>query len=360
MLGKLIAALRRSRHDRRGADLEARATALVERGIAHHAAGEPADAAICFERALVLAPHSVPALHGRAVMHHLAGDQDDAVALCDEVLAQAPRHVDAWCTRASAERARGRLDQALAGFRAAAAIAPRADLAAAIGGILFQQGRIEEALAETARALALDPQSDTAHSNRLFMLNHDTRLDAEAVAQAHFDWGRQVEARKAGARLPVEFDPAPDRRLRVGYVSADLRQHSVAFFIAPVLEHHDHTQVEVFCYDNQPGLGDPFTRRLMPLADHWIRTVALDDDALAARIRADRIDILVDLSGHTGGNRLPVFAMKPAPVAATWFGYMNTTGLSTVDYRISDAALCPPGSERFYSEAIVRLPSAAA
>jgi predicted O-linked N-acetylglucosamine transferase (SPINDLY family) len=116
----------------------------------------------------------------------------------------------------------------------------------------------------------------------------------------------------------------------------------------------------VVCYDNQDRQVDSYTLRLRAHADHWVRTVHLDDDALAERIRADRIDILVDLSGHTGGNRLPVFAMKPAPVTATWFGYMNTTGLSTMDYRISDAGLCPPGCERFYSEAIIRLPSAAA
>ncbi len=338
------------------AHASATATAWIERGIAHTGAGDLADAVIAFERALAIEPASIPALHGRAVLDHLAGENAEAIELCDQVLARAPAHLDAWCTRALAARALGRLDEALAGFRNAVAIEARSGLISCVAGILFQQGWIEEAIAEIDRALAADPEADFIHSNRLFMLNHDPRVGRETLARAHLDWGRGVEARTAATRTAHTNDRDPARRLRVGYVSADLRSHSVAFFIAPVLEHHDRDAVEIFCYDNQGGHGDAFTKRLRALADHWIRVSTLDDDATAARIRADRIDVLVDLSGHTGGNRLPVFARKPAPVSASWFGYMNTTGLTTIDYRITEAAFCPPGSEPYYSETLFRVP----
>ena len=336
------------------------ATRHVEAGIESLKAGDHAAAAVAFEQALALVPASVPALHGRATMHHMAGEDEEAIALCDEVLVQAPQHIDAWCTRAFASRSLGRLEDALAGFRRAVAIEARPSLISCVAGILFQQGRIAESVAEFDRAIVADPEADFIHSNRLFVLNHDPRIDRESLARAHFEWGRAVEARTAAARLPHDNSRDPARRLKVGYVSADLRLHSVAFFLYPVLQHHDHAAVEIYCYDNQSGRGDSFTERLRQHADHWVRIDQLDDAAFAARIRADRIDILVDLSGHTGGNRLPVFAMKPAPVQASWFGYMNTTGLATIDYRITDPVLCPPGSAAYYSETLFRLPSTAA
>lgn len=334
--------------------------AWVDRGIAQANAGETGGAALAFERALGIDPASIPALHGRAVMHHLAAEYAEAIEVLDRVLAQAPAHLDAWSTRGFAAVALGRLDEALASFRRAVAIEARPGLMSCAAGILFQQGRIEDAMAEIELAIAADPEADFIHSNRLFMLNHDTRIGRAALARAHFDWGRSVEARVASARHAHCNDRDPARRLRIGYVSADLRLHPVAFFIAPVLEHHDHAAVEVFCYDNQSGHGDAFTERLRAFADHWIRVSNLDDDAMTARIRADRIDVLVDLSGHTGGNRLPVFARKPAPVSASWFGYMNTTGLTTIDYRITEAAFCPLGSEPYYSETLFRVPVTAA
>ena len=360
MLGRLLGAIGKRLAPDRAVDPARAATRWVEQGIAHNNAGELADAAICFERALALDPASIPALHGRATMHHLAGDHADAISLCDEVLAQAPGHAQAWITRAVAARALGNLDDALQAFRRAVELQPQAELISCVGGILFQQGHIEEALIHMDRAIAMDPLADAIHSNRLFILNHDPRLSPTQIAQQHFAWGRVLEARLAAARTPHGNDPDPDRRLKIGYVSADLRTHSVAFFLAPVLERHDRSRFEVTCYDNHAGPGDDFTKRLMSMSGHWVKVAGLDDAALARRIREDRIDILVDLSGHTGGNRLPVFAMKPAPVAATWFGYMNTTGLTSIDYRLSDACLCPPGCEARYSESIYRLPHAAA
>jgi predicted O-linked N-acetylglucosamine transferase (SPINDLY family) len=155
---------------------------------------------------------------------------------------------------------------------------------------------------------------------------------------------------------PHSNDRSRERRLRIGYVSSDFRQHSVGYFIEPVLAHHNHDRFEIFCYSNDIK-EDEVTGRLQSYADHWRRLIGLSDEQAANQIRADRIDILIDLSGHTRGNRLLVFARKPVPVQVTWLGYPTTTGLSTMDYRLTDGFADPVGmTEHFHSEQLVRLP----
>ena len=146
----------------------------------------------------------------------------------------------------------------------------------------------------------------------------------------------------------------PDKRLKVGYVSPDFRQHSVRNFLEPLLAHHDKRLVEVYAYA-ELTVEDGVTARYRGYADHWIPTVGLSDDALAERIRSDGIDILLDLAGHTAKNRLKVFARKPAPVSLSWMGFGYTTGLSAIDYLLTDAASAPDGSEDLFSEQPWRL-----
>jgi protein O-GlcNAc transferase len=149
------------------------------------------------------------------------------------------------------------------------------------------------------------------------------------------------------------------RRLRVGYVSPDLRRHSASYFIEPLLAHHDKGEVEVFAYA-QVAMEDAVSARFKGYVDHWCNTVGMSDEALAGRIRADGIDVLVDLAGHTVGNRLLVFARKPAPVQVSWLGYGYTTGLEAMDYLLADEVFAPPGCEALFSEEVVRLPLVAA
>ena len=191
-------------------------------------------------------------------------------------------------------------------------------------------------------------------SNLLFALNYQEAASAADVFAQHLAWA----ARHGGTLPRVTTNPQPsdtERTLRVGYVSADLRSHSVAYFLEPLLEARDRAAIHVTCYSNSTG-GGATTDRLRALSDAW-RVIADKDDAEAeALIRADQIDILVDLSGHTRGNRLPLFARRVAPIQVSYLGYPNTTGLATMDYRLTDAWADPVGlTEGLYTEVLVRL-----
>jgi predicted O-linked N-acetylglucosamine transferase (SPINDLY family) len=217
-----------------------------------------------------------------------------------------------------------------------------------------------QTIAAFDRAIARDPAVSQWRSDRLFALNHFNLIGRQALFDEHRRWGESQELRLASARMPWANDANPERKLRVGYVSADLREHAVAFFIDGIFTHSDRGQFELHCFDASPFQEDVVTARLRTKVHRWHRVNALDDDGLAALIRSLQIDILVDLSGHTAHNRLLVFARKPAPVQVSWFGYMNTTGLSTIDYRLTDGFLDPIGeSDRFYTERLFRIPSMA-
>jgi predicted O-linked N-acetylglucosamine transferase (SPINDLY family) len=202
----------------------------------------------------------------------------------------------------------------------------------------LEQGKIEEAVAACRQAVKLRPDLGEARSNLAFSLNFVDHISAGEVFETHREWDI-----RHGRPMPDSVytnDRSIGRRLKIGYVSADFRLHSVAYFLEPLLRSHDRGRLEVFCYSD---VSAPDT--------------ATAHDALADRIRNDGIDILVDLAGHTSKNRLPVFARKPAPVQVTWLGYPNTTGLDAMDYRLVDAVTDPEGeADAFASEALVRLP----
>lgn len=227
-------------------------------------------------------------------------------------------------------------------FRAAIKIKPEsADAHSNLGHTLLREGRVAEAIAHYEFAVAAKPASAPLHSNLLLALHYQSNLDAAWLFDQHLAWSR-----RHAPPLPVETprhsnSPNPSRRLKVGYVSADLRDHPVGRFLLPLLQQHDRQAFSVYCYSGTTE-RDTLTSELQRHATAWHETTGVDDDALASLIRGHGIDVLVDLSGHTGGNRLPVFARKPAPIQATWLGYPNTTGLATIDYRITDVHADPP------------------
>lgn len=217
------------------------------------------------------------------------------------------------------------------------------------------QGKLQDALASHREALRLKPNEAKYYSNYLLTLHYDPEQKARSLFTEHRRWGG-LHARLAVVPDAYANEAEPSRRLRIGYVSADFRNHSVAYFFEPLLSGHDPAVVETFCY-SAVRHPDAVTHRLEAMAHHWRSISGMTDADVFDVVQEDGIDILIDLAGHTAGNRLGVFAQKPAPLQITWLGYPSTTGLPTMDYRFTDTWADPPGvSEQFHTEALVRLP----
>ncbi len=325
-------------------------------GAAHTALGQLAPAVESCRRALDLDPACSEAHHHLGAALHAQGRLQQAEESYRQAVAAQPDFIEAWLNLGNVLDAGGRLSEAEACYRRSAAI--RADYPEApynLGNVLFRQGRVGEAVSSYRQTLAIRPLSVEAHSNLLMALEYDPECDRETLFQEYCAWDARHARPHAAMFLSHPNDPDPDRPLRVGYVSADFRNHPVALYLEPVLRAHDRAQIEVFCYSNN-ALEDRVTERLRAQAGHWRSIVGVSDTEAAAQVRADGIDILCDLSGHTGGNRLLLFARKPAPVQVTWMGYPGTTGLRAMDYILVNECVCPAGNERFFAEKVMHLP----
>jgi predicted O-linked N-acetylglucosamine transferase (SPINDLY family) len=251
-------------------------------------------------------------------------------------------------------------EAAVASYTAALSIQPAyPEVLGNLGDILKNQGQLDEAIASLRASLALKPDYVQAFSNMLLAMQYHSVYTSAEVFAEHLRFGQLYES-PLKPHWPHHSNLRdPQRRLKIGYVSGDFRNHSVAFFIEPVLETHDKSNFEIFAYYNYT-VHDQVTERLSKTVDHWLSCADMSDDQFAERIRLDGIDILVDLSGHTGYHRLLTFARKPAPLQLTWIGYQATTGLTAMDYRITDASMDPPGTtEQFHTETLLRIPSSA-
>jgi predicted O-linked N-acetylglucosamine transferase (SPINDLY family) len=224
-----------------------------------------------------------------------------------------------------------------------------------LGDVRFELALIDEAIAAYREALVREPRLLRAHSSLLFALAH-REDDPRALLDEHRRWGARANARPPGPARAFSNSREAARRLRVAYLSADFRAHAISMFIEPILAGHDPAQIEVYCYDNAPS-KDGVAARLRGYAATWRDIQRLDSAALAAQAHADCIDILVELCGHTAGNRLTDLAQRLAPVQATYLGYHGSTGLAAMDYRITDALADPPGqTENDYVERLARMP----
>jgi predicted O-linked N-acetylglucosamine transferase (SPINDLY family) len=239
--------------------------------------------------------------------------------------------------------------------RRAVGLAPDlADGWALLGSVLSAQGRHVDAVAVYRKALDLVPGFDAAWSGMLLSMNYAPDFTAQEVFEAHLRWAQRFA--NLVRQPPARAAASTGRRIRLGYISGDLCQHPVAFFLEPILRHHDRSRFEVFCY-HTGRKQDAVTARLKAQSEHWRAVSHLPDPDLERTLREDALDILVDLSGHTEGERLAVLAQRVAPVQATYLGYPNTTGLPAMDYRITDARADPPGeADRLHVEKLVRLP----
>lgn len=321
------------------------ADAWMNEGNALRALGRPRDALAALEKAAAIAPGHALILCNRGLAKLDLNDADGAVADIAVADAAMPGVAALRENLGVALKAANRPIAALSVFRAnnspSGAASVRQDLLDHAG-----------AMADYATALAREPGRSDIESNRLFTANYDPAANAAEIKALYAEWG----ARRARAPLAIAPDFAPERRLRIGFVSADFRHHSARHFLWPLLAHFPRGHATLVAFVNFPGDGDAWTTRYRGVFDEWHAIADLGDDAAAAAIAAAKIDVLVDLSGHSQGNRLGVFARKPAPVQATWLGYGGTTGLAAIDWYIGDERLVPPGAEAAFVERVWHLP----
>lgn len=322
-------------------------------GIAEGSLGHPREARRHFDRAVEADPSSAAAWSNLGAALQRLGDPQGAYTCLNKAIALDADYAMAHANLGWILRDQYRLDEAIAASRRAVAIEP--DMAVPysnLGSALMIQTRHAQAFEAYGKSLDIDPGDDATWSSYLFALNYRDDLTPAEVVQAHRDWG----ARKAGIE-PLARAPrtrSADERLVVGYVSPDLRDHPVGLLVEPIVTHHDRSRFEVRCYSHGTS-ADATTARIRASADEWVETGDLDDASAAARIHADRVDILIDLSGHTAGNRLGVFAHKPAPMQVSYAGYVTTTGLDTMDFVVHDGVTRSPEAEAGYSERVLTL-----
>lgn len=318
------------------------------------------EAALVLEKALALQPDYVSAWKSLGIVRREQGDTGGARFCFTQGLAVAPNDAALWVNLGKLHTTSYEYDLAIGCYRRALRLNPcdRADVLNHLAIVQCCIGRISDAISSYDQAIALASvreQRICYASNRLLTLHYLPGLAPDEIARDHRAWRERCFPSVPGQYSALNSDP--NRRLRVGYVSSDLRMNAVLFFIQPVLAAHDPAQVKVFCYANVKN-PDTATRQLQEGYGIAWRDIAGQGDADAAQlIRDDGIDILVDLSGHAGDNRLPLFGLHPAPIQVTWIGYPDTTGLPAMDYRITDAKADPPGmTEHLHTEELIRLP----
>jgi predicted O-linked N-acetylglucosamine transferase (SPINDLY family) len=331
--------------------------ALIVQSSVLEALGKSRQAIAALRTALALQPEDAGGWSSLASMLDGVGDTEEAIAAIRAALRLQPQDAGSWFNLASMLHKTARPDEAEEALARALEDEPGnlAGLELSVG-ILRDQGRIEEALVAVRKIIEREATAWRQRSFELMMMNFVEGIPNDELARRHVEFGRDLEA-----AVPVRFEHRadrgdPQRRLRVGYLSSDLLLHPVSFFLAPVLEHHDRSRVEVFCY-SFAGKSDPMTERVRKATDQWRDVTEMADTELADAIHADGIDVLVDLMGHTGLARLAVFCQRPAPVQVGWLGYLNTTGLSRMDFRLCDVRTDPPAiSQPFHTERLVALP----
>jgi protein O-GlcNAc transferase len=319
--------------------------------------GRMEEAADCFRKAVQFKPDHFEALNNLGTVFQVAGDFDQAIECYKKSLARNPKYAEAHSNMGNSLKNKGQHTEAVVSYRRALQEQPsNGRFLNNLAQTLADAGEYQESMDAFDRAIAAEPQNPMIFSSRLYAMHFAPQIDPEKMFQEHLDWDMRFGAPLRGEIKPHQNDRNPDRRLRIGYVSADFREHPVANFLESFLPFHDAPKFEIFAYADfrKP---DERTARFERMVARWRNITAMPDERVANLIRDDRIDILVDLAGHTSGNRLLVFARKPAPIQISYVGYPDTTGLSAMDYRITDAHADPPGAtERFHGEQLLRMP----
>ncbi len=310
-----------------------------------------------FNAALAINPRAAGILAQRGRLHLQTGDFPRSEADFDAALAIDPHLEAAWCGKAHVNVLAGSVMQAISACQKALELNPSSEVALTwLGACFAKQGEIAAAIEHFDRALAIRPDYEDAITKKIFALDFLPDADLADLQKARRSWwdaiGTNIEQRTLP---PRSLDP--QRRIVVGYVSSDFRNHSAALAFGPILRCRDHAAFEVICYSCSP-IRDEVTAKFQSLVDSWVDAWRLSDDELTDRIEADKVDVLVDLSGHTAGNRLAVFARKPAPIQISAWGCATGTGLRTMDYLFSDPILVPEAARSLFAEKFYDLPCA--
>jgi len=314
------------------------------------------EAVACYRRALQLRPDDYRVLNNLGVALKDQGQLEEAIACYRQVLQLRPDDVEPHNNLGVAFCEQGAPSQAVACYRRALQLNPAdTELHYNLGTACKDQGDLDEAIACYRRALELKPDYVAAHSSLLATLSYRAGVTPRELAEAHAEFDRRHAAPLGGTFAPQENVRDRYGPLRLGFVSPDLRRHPVAYFLVRTLENLDQQRQPTICYSDH-AFEDDWTRRFQAAATRWRNVSAMSDQRLAEQIRADRIDVLFDLAGHTAHNRLLMFARKPAPIQITWIGYEGTTGLAAMDYLLADRHVVPEGAECNYRERVLRMP----
>jgi predicted O-linked N-acetylglucosamine transferase (SPINDLY family)/cytochrome c-type biogenesis protein CcmH/NrfG len=365
------------------------ADAFCNRGMAELIKGQFERAKESFDRALVFQPRHAEAIAGKGMVCIELRHYEEAAAAIAAGLAIKPDSPKILAQRGRLNLDLSRLEQALADFDAALALSPRLEVAlqgkaqvnilkgntaeamaavqtllegnprsdigiALLASCYASQGEIATALGHLDAGLAIAPDYADLIGRKIFLLDYLPGADFAVQQAARKHWWDAIGAKLPQRALsPRKLDP--DKRISIGYVASEFRNHSAAFALLPVLRHHDHARFEIVCYSCSP-LRDEITDKFRSMADVWVDAWQLSDDELADRIQADGIDILIDVSGHSTGNRLHVFARKPAPIQVTGFGHATGTGLQTMDHVLADPIFIPQSARHLLAEKVHDLP----
>jgi protein O-GlcNAc transferase len=308
------------------------------------------------QRAATLRPDAAVCRNSLGQVIERLGREDAAARCYEAAIALDPRYAEAHNNLGYLYARQDRLADAESLYRAAIELdAGYAEPHTNLGNLLKDRGEIDAAIGCYRRAIELRPDLSALHSNLLLSLHYHPGYSPADLEREHRTWAERHVTPLLAARRSHENAAEPERPLRVGYVSPDFREHPVARFVLPLFREHDRRQFEVFAYSDVTD-PDAVTGLLRGHVDQWRDVATLKDELLADVVRADGIDLLVDLAAHSGRNRLLTFARKPAPVQVTYLAYCSTTGVDAIDYRVTDRFLDPPEAPEHYAETSIRLP----
>jgi predicted O-linked N-acetylglucosamine transferase (SPINDLY family) len=331
-----------------------------ELAVQYHRAGLLDKAARLCHKVLIKKPKHAQAFHLLGFMAHQKNDLIAAIEWHQKAVEAKPDFAQAYNSLGAAYLANRDFDEALEAFCKGSEIMPsHVQMLANYAAVLKECGKIKESIAIHLKVLSASPIWHEARSSLLLLRQYLPTLESQFIHSEHRKWAdihAAVHYPKSDSQV---CDRRDDRRLRIGMVSPDFKDHPVTRFLFPYLKNHDRGKFEIFAYAHV-GQPDEWTKRIRDQVEEWRDIVGMPDAEMADLVRKDQIDILVDLAGHTLGNRLLVFARKPAPIQVTYLGYPTTTGIETIDYRISDSLADPAGmTEAYHTEKLIRLSQSA-